>query len=340
MQVRRIVIHQLEKEFGERGIKEYNSSKKLIPINDRVEKMCSLIHDSFEKDKTRYCKFELSKVNNSVMKNINAYMSDVKDEVFLLYTHASLDTLASSIQNETFATGGYYVFTDYEVNGTRYISIIIARKKDGVDFQWKDDAEVFNLLDSENVNTDKLAMGFRLNWPLYDAKETQDRNYIALLTNQGDKFSVYFTNWVNASGIVNSKIQSDILVSAIKNLGSGSEEDDLEFEKRAYATIKSFKKANKGRVNINTISEALYGDSEKLRSYIESQLDKEIDAEIHIDHSSIKKLIQFEANVKGINLSFDSSKLGNEVRIVDNVLVIENSDLIRQIQEQNRATNG
>jgi nucleoid-associated protein len=335
MLVKRLVIHQLEKESGVRDIKEYHSSKSLIPVHEGVNNMCALIHSSFEKDKTRYCKFQIQNINNTVMKNINAYMTNSSDDIFLEYSHASLDILASTIKKETFATGGYYVFSDYEVNGTRYLSIIIARKKEGFDFKWLDTQQMFDFLNGENVNTDKLAMGFRLNWPLYDTNQTQERNYIALLTNQGDKFSQYFTEWVNATDIVNAKIQSDILVNAIKNIKIDTGEDEVEFERRAYATISSYKKSNKGKVNINNISEALYGDDQKIRTYIETQLQKEIDSEIHIDNSSLKKLVQIEASVKGINLTFDSTKFGNEVRIEDNVLIIENNDLINQIRLQN-----
>jgi nucleoid-associated protein YejK len=336
MQVNRLVIHQLEKEPLKREIKLYNSSKSLMPINDGVNKMYALIHESFEKDKTRYCKFKLENTTNSVMLNINTYLSSISDESFLKYTKASLDNLASNLRKEMFATGGYYLFADYELNAHKFLSIIIARKKDGFNIEWLNENQAFNFLDTKNINTDKLAMGFRLNRNFYNLTGAEDRNYIALLTNQGDSLSEYFLDWVNASETVNGKIQSDILVTALKGIGSLDEnEDDADFENRAYDALISYKKANKGKVNVDRISETLYGNPATLRTYIEGTLKKDIDSDIHVDGSVLKKLIQIKANVKGISVTIDSTKFTtDEVRIVDNTLIIANSTLVNQIKAQ------
>lgn len=336
MQVNRLIIHQLEKEARQRGIMLYHSSDFLMPIHEGINRLYQLIHDSFEKDKTRHCKYKVDKTSNTVMLNTNKYLENLSDDIFIAYTKASLDVLASRIRHETFATGGYYLFADYNLGTKRYMSIVIARKKDGFNFEWKDTDNRFDFIDTKNVNTDKLAMGYRLNVDQYLNRNLSERNYIALVTNQGEVISDYFLEWVNASDSVSGKIQTNILVNAIKNLSlPEGENDEADFQNRAFDCIEQYRKANKGVINIDYISRTLYGDPSAIRTAIELELNQEIDPEFHVDSGILKKLIQVKAKVKGIYLTIDSSKFSTgEVSLETDVLIIRNQELIRQIWEQ------
>jgi nucleoid-associated protein YejK len=180
-----------------------------------------------------------------------------------------------------------------------------------------------------------------LNWPLYDAQATPVRNYVALLTNQGDKFSAYFTDWVNATDTVNAKVQSDILVNAIKNIGAPPGEDEVEFELRAFRSIAGYRKSHKGKVNIVDISQLLFADPDRIGNYILNELQLEIDSDIFLDAASLRKLVQIEASVKGINLTFEAGKFGNEVHIEDDLVIINSRDLVDQIRaQQSRPADG
>lgn len=339
MKVHKLVIHQLEKEAKVKGIKEYNSSQSLMTLNPGIDRMYELIHESFENDKTRHCKFRLEETSNSVLLNTNHYLND--EDFFLTYTKASLDNLASRIENVLFASGGYYLFADYTVNQKRFMSIILVRNKEGFVIEFNNTKKNFDFADTKNINTDKLAMGYRLNVNLYLNRDADpDRNYMALLTNQGDDLSAYFLEWVNASEAVNGKIQTGILISAIKQLGSNDpDEDEADFQGRVYDLIMSYRKGNKGSINIDNISETIYGERRKIRGFIEVTLDKDIDPDIRPDVATLRKLIQIKAQVKGINVTFDVSKLGTEIRYDGNVLIIENEALVNQIKSQ-RQSNG
>jgi nucleoid-associated protein YejK len=340
MQVNRLVIHQLEKDAQTRGIKLYNSSSSLMAVTEGINKMYIAIHESFENDKTRHCKYRLEEDANTVLNNTNHYLSSEDDDTFLRYTKASLDNLAVRIENVIFATGGYYLFADYTYNSKRYMSIILARKKDGFHVKFNDASSTFNFTSTENINTDKLAMGYRVNLNLYlNQEEFPDRNYMALLTLQGDRMSDYFLEWVNASDAVNGKIQTGILISAIKHLGPENGEDVADFQNRIFGLINDFRKGNGGSLNIDSLSEAIYGDRRKIRNYIEIELEKEIDPDIRPDAASLKKLIQIRAEVSGISLTINASKFGDEVSVDGDALIIRNPYLISQINRQ-RYENG
>jgi len=342
MDVKRLVIHQLEKDAQVSGIKLYNSSDSLMGINPGINRMFELIHDSFENDKTRHCKYKLDGNANSVLLNTTNYLAGESDDLFLTYTKASLDNLASRIENVTFATGGYYLFADYMLNSRRYMAIILARKKDGFNLEFNSSQRSFDFLDTKNINTDKLAMGYRVNLNLYQNREHEpDRNYMALLTNQGDRMSNYFLEWVNASEAVNGKIQTGILISAIKQMGPLDPDEDVStFQNRVYGVISDLKKSNRGSLNIDMLSEVIYGERRRLRNFIEVNLNKEIDPDIRPDNTTLKKLVQIKAEVPGINLTINAAKFDtDEVETQGKILIIRNENLVRQIERQ-RQENG
>ncbi|PWS30473.1 nucleoid-associated protein [Pedobacter paludis] len=155
-----------------------------MPPDPGIDRMFEEIHKSFELDKTRHCKFIPEQVTNTVMLNTEKNLLAETDEVFLSYTKASLDNLASRIENEVFATGGYYLFADYIFNETRFLCIILARKKDGFNIEFNDKASTFDFKDTKNINIYKLAMAFeKISRELKDEK----RSYFDALNQAQDK---------------------------------------------------------------------------------------------------------------------------------------------------------
>ncbi|RZL00114.1 MAG: hypothetical protein EOO89_30670, partial [Pedobacter sp.] len=76
----------------------------------------------------------------------------------------------------------------------------------------------FKIDETENINIEKLAMGFRINCGLYlDNNDT--RNYLALISHQGDDLSRYFITWVNADHVIDSRVNTRQLIGVIKEIG-------------------------------------------------------------------------------------------------------------------------
>lgn len=332
MNVHRVIIHELEKEAQSTEL-TYKSSNNLLEINDGITALITQIHTSFEKSLSKYAKFDLDNESNSVYRNINRYLDTNEDGVFITFSKASLDDLASRIEREPFATGGYYLFIDYEEANYRYISIVIVRNKEAFNIQWR--RNNFMVDETENINIDKIAMGFRLNCNLY-TRNGDDRNYLALVSNQGDELSKYFLRWVNAKGVITSKVNTKTLVNIIKDLGSpdpSTSQDD--FERIVYDWISGYKRENENKVDVDGLSNYLYDNPLRIREYAMNTLQKEIDPLFKVNPEELKRLIRLRASVKGISVAIDTEKFDdNEVYIADGALVIRNSQIVQSLESQ------
>lgn len=333
MQVKRLIIHELIKEAHSIDI-EYKSSANLIPINDGTRKLIDRIHIAFDQSITKYSKFDEANETNSVYRQINKYLNDKNDDdQFITFSKTSLSDLATLIKREPFATGGFYLFVDYVENGFNFISIIIVRNKDAFNINWTGDN--FSIGETENINLDKLAMGFRINCGLY-LDNNDSRNYIALISNQGDELSKYFTTWVNAGYVINNNVNTRQLIEIIKDLGppEGFENPD-EFDRGVYDWISSYKKINKNTIDVDALSEALYGTRMYIRDYAQQTLNKEIDPIFKVSESELKKLIRYKATSKGISISIDIEKfISEEVILREGMLIIKDPKIYNELERQ------
>ena len=335
MQVNRIIIHELVKEAHSIEV-DYKSSSNLIGVNEGINKLVEHVHVAFDQSITKYSKFDKENNDNAVFKNIDRYLrSQNNDEQFIHFSKASLSELAVLIKREPFATGGFYLFVDYVENGYSYIAIIIVRNKDAFNIQWN--GNDFNVDETENINIEKLAMGFRVNCGLY-LDESSGRNYLALISHQGDDLSRYFTIWVNATHVIDSRTNTRQLIGVIKEIGApkGYENPD-DFERDIYDWIDGVRKANQNVVDIDALSEAFYGSRMFIRDYAQEKLGKEIDPTFNVNGNELKKLIRFKATAKGISVSVDIERFINgTVKLEDGLLIIEDSKIYNELTNQRK----
>ncbi|GAB3937526.1 nucleoid-associated protein [Mucilaginibacter myungsuensis] len=337
MQVNRLIIHELEKAANSVDL-EYKSSDTLTTVDDGLTNLVTELHIAFEKSLTKYSKFDKSKTTNAVYSNINQYLDNSDDSTFIHFSKASLNELADSIKREPFATGGYYVFIDYQVNSYKFISIIIVRNKEAFNIKWT--VNGFSIGATENINIDKIAMGFRLNCNLYTAVD-EERNYLGLVSNQGDKLSKYFVKWVNADKVTNNQINTKFLVTAIKDIGPPDDTIDKDdFERSVFEWINFYTKQNDKKIDIDKLSDYLYEDPLKIRNHASEKLKKEIDPTFKPNNQELNRLIKLRATTKGITVVIDTDKFDDdEVQITQGMLIIKNRQIVSSIQEQRQSRN-
>ena len=335
MQVNRIIIHELVKEAHSTDV-DYKSSSNLIEVNEGINKLVEHVHIAFDQSITKYSKFDKANTENAVYKNINRYLNiHNNDDQFIHFSKASLSDLAVLIKREPFATGGFYLFVDYTENGYSYIAIIIVRNKDAFNIQWN--GNDFNVDETENINIEKLAMGFRINCGLY-SDESNGRNYLALISHQGDDLSRYFTIWVNAAHVIDSRTNTRQLIGVIKEIGApeGYYEPD-DFERDIYDWIDAVRKANKNVVDIDALSEAFFGNRMFIRDYAQEKLGKEIDPTFNVNSNELKKLIRYKASTKGLSVSIDIEKFRDGTVTMENgIVTIEDIKIFNELTNQRK----
>lgn len=340
MKLNRIIIHELIKEAGTTEA-SFKPSTSLLAVNDGLASMIQEVHESFEKLINSYHKFKPHSEHKSVFINAHKYTKDDEtDNRFYNWSKTSMRELEGDIKSIPFATGGYYVFSDYEINGLRFLSIVIVRNKEAFNIKWDPATEMYNVDSTENINIDQMAMGFRLNVNLY--KGAASRNYIALINKKGDGASQYFKDWVCVDEGTGPKQNTNNFIDIIKKIGlpENFDGDEDVFFKHVYDNIEAEHKGNNGLVNVDRISHLFYGDRGRIRKYAEEEYGQELDSEFKIHTDSLKKLIRFKAAVKGLTISLDIGLFQNDTVVLkDNSVIIRNQSIYDQLLKQRNEGN-
>lgn len=334
MRVIRYVIHELVKEA--RSTEAYTKvSTRLGEVDEFAKTLVEQIHDSFSHS-TSLKNTDFADRNDSTFKiNFERYYEANDDRSFYDFSLLSIRKLENDIQNENLAKGGFYLYADYEVNGNRFVTVVLLRKRDGLNVELIDG--VFRPNTAENLNIDKLAMGFRFNSTIFD-NEDDERYYIALIATQSDKVSNYFKDWVAVAEMFSDKANTNSFLSIVNQIpipldgnGNATMRRD-EFRSEVHA----FVKASRRNVNLKTLGLAFFGENgENEFISFASERDIQIDNEFKGNINILRRLVSIDAKVDGIELKVKFEKLNsNDVDINDNSIVIRNSELIAQVIRQ------
>ncbi|MGB5927184.1 MAG: nucleoid-associated protein [Cyclobacteriaceae bacterium] len=331
----RFVIHELVKEPRKTEASTI-FSQSLGEIDDLSTKLVEEVHKTYNTSTTLKNTVFLDR-NDRIFKNqIENYLNKNDNDSFYQFSEKSLKELENEIVKEAFASGGFYMYADYRLDSNRYIIVVLLRKRGGLNLKLV--KGVYAVDPSENLNIDKIAMGFRLNYSIYSAVN-DDRNYLALITNQQDKVSGYFKDWVVAGGVVSNETNTLNMIRIIKNIPlplneNGEIYDRNQFQREVYDVINS---SPSKRANLKVIGAHFYGEDNENRIIdYASKNDIQIDNDFKRS-ASIKNLITIKAAVKGIELRVDFDKLNqNEVDVKDNMVIIRDMGIIDQIIQQKK----
>ncbi|QIH35504.1 nucleoid-associated protein [Sphingobacterium sp. DR205] len=333
MKVNRLIIHEIIKESKDKNVNR-NISKGEINIDDNIVRMTEFLVNSFDDSNIKYGRFRNGHENAfslNAIKYISANRIDKK--TFFDFTRLSLNELVLILENVILATGGYYFFVDYEKNSTPFILVLIVRNKEAFKIDWENGT--FTIDETANINIDKIAMGFRLNCSLLD-NITADRNYIALVSNQGESLSDYFLTWTNTDITNDSTKSTQHLVNLLRVIKKPIDTDENEFRRNAFSWMTQYKKINKGYVNIDKLSDYLFGDKNTIKNYAK-ELGYEIETELKVNSAKLRSLVKYSAKSKGINVSFNVEDIDSGDITIDannQVVVITNKSIFDKLLSQ------
>lgn len=335
IKIRQIAIHYLEKEVKETKA-DIDYSDKPIEKNDFAINLLQQVHNAINSSPSLKNATFKEDEENKFTKTLTKYIENPTEDKFDSFTH-SLDLLKEKVEKEAFAKGGYYLFADYTADKSRYLSVILLRKKSGINIIKKGGAYILD--STENLNIEKIAMGLRLNFSIYNAK-TDDRNYLALITTQQDgEVSEYFKDWVLAAGLIKNSVNTENMIRVIKTIDLPIDDAGNELFSRGEFHKAVFEHVNNRRdkrINLFEIGEVFYGGEQKtaLRDFADAN-GITIDSEFKRDAPKWKSLISIKASVPGININVDYDKIGQDgVEIKGDRIIINSKELAASMQKQ------
>lgn len=336
IKIKNYTIHYIDKE-AKKTVAKIDYSKEVLSIDEFSITLVSEIHKSINESSTTKNTHFRENTSNEFTNSLNDYLSTSTKEDFYFFTK-SLDDLKLKIEKEPLATGGYYVFVDYEIVNKRYISVVLLRKKSGINITKVGD--VFKVNGTENINIDKIAMAFRLNYQIY--QETgDDRNYIAFISTQKDgDVSGYFKDWVSAGGLIKNDKNTVNFVSIIKSIPLPKDEDGKEiFRSRGDFQKAVFDSVNVRKdkiINLKDLGKQFYGEDDE-NTFIDFGTSNNmiLDSEFKRDSDKWRTLVTIRAHIPGIEINVDYDKINSEEFSTNGeVLTIKSKLLVDQIVKQ------
>ncbi|MFS4448012.1 nucleoid-associated protein [Maribacter sp. 2307UL18-2] len=336
LSIRRIIVHFLEKEAKTTTAK-IDPSKELLKVDEFAETLVSELHESISSSPSLKNAAFKNDETNLFTNSLDEYLNSENDNTFITFSN-SLSLLREKVEKESFAKGGYYLFCDYVINDNRFLSVVLLRKKSGINII--KEKEVFKLDSSENINIEKIAMAARLNHKIYSSS-ADDRNYLALITTQKDgEVSEYFKEWVLAEGLIKNAVNTDRFITILKSIGlpidsEGNEIGRADFKRQVYDYVRTNKR---GRANIYDISAHFYGeDSQSAIKDFADANDITLDPEFKVSTTKWKSLITIRASVEGIKIDIDYDKINDEnVQVLEDRVVIHSKDLASLIAKKHQ----
>lgn len=321
MELKKIIIHELSKQQRIIEAKEFLSSN-VYEINEDTIELTDRLNRSFIRDSITYAIFKVEEGDKFPNYFSQYHLSENENLDFVSFTRSAIMNLKQIISPIIFATGGYFVFSEYQEGNTNYISVFLIRDEKGLVFRKKQDGKGFEINSVSHLNTNKLAMGCRIN---IDRYKNEDGKYLALIKNKNRDISDYFSHWISTDQPESSSEYTDTLYQIVSNITppvnpeTGNNYEIDEFRKKIHDFVNN--RPNK-MVNISELSNYFYHDSETIPLYAQEN-NYTIDSEFKADGRKLRKFWRLEVNSDGIQLKFSRGDLNTKIRFSE-----ENPDLI------------
>lgn len=333
MELNKIIIHELIKESESNEV-ELILSEELIPNNAESTALVTALSDSYKSDRILYAVFDSSE-GKYFPEKFTEYRDTPRNDVdFINFTRLVIGNLVGLIQPITFATGGYFVFTEYNDNGYNFVAVFLIRDVEGKILNKT--LNSFSIQTVEYVDTKNLAMACRINENRIDEQEI---NYLSFTQLRQQEVSEYFKNWISIQQLESSSDYTKSLYEIITQI-----EPPINPETNAQYEIETFRNlvynyassSPTDTINIRDLSQYFYQDENTITNFAEEN-DISIDTEFRFNKRQLKKFIKLEVNRDGINLKFSRGVLNEKVRLSEdnpNLVIIESQSFANALRNE------
>ncbi|WP_111308674.1 nucleoid-associated protein [Confluentibacter sediminis] len=325
MKIKRLTIHQIEKN---QGVLEAHltTSDGLISVDEEVIFLSERLNDTFRKDE-KVIRTEFLEDEDLFQKSLKDFASKKNDKSFYEFSKSSILRVKKLLQSSNFATGGYFVFINYEYRKSEYVGVFIVRDSEEVIFN-KKGQNTFVVNKTTVINTDKLAMAVRVDIGRLSNKEDRYLQFTHKLASTSN----YFSDWIEANLLDRSADDTKALIKLIDDLTefpidpeTGVEFDSEMFREKVFNYINS-----SGRVvRLRELGKTFWDNSDFLTTYIDEHginMNHEFQA-VNVILSRLKK---YEIKSGKIKLTFSRADIeSGRVDIGNNNQIIITNETLR-----------
>lgn len=250
---------------------------------------------------------------------------------FIDYTHQSMNLLKHYIDQASKATGGYMVFVNYKLFGSDFMLIVMLNNVTGVAV----DGEL-GITDVNYLDINKLHLAARIDLSLWQ-DDPQSERYISMIRGkESNKLSDYFRHFIGSDETINSKHETNELLTAVSQYCEDKIQDD---EQKSQFKQKSaeycLEQAEKGQnVNIKDFSGYVAdGAVDDFMNYIKSE-QFELNNEISPNKTVIRRFNKISGRNQQVSITINEEALGDTVIYDADKETLTLSDLPASLKSQ------
>ncbi len=333
MTLSKVIIHELIKE-SESNQTELILSEELIPNNPETTALLTALSDSYKSDRILYAVFDETE-GKYFPEKFSEYRNSQRTEIdFINFTRLVIGNLVSLIEPITFATGGYFVFSEYNDNGYNFIAVFLIRDVEGKILSKTENS--FSIQTVEYVDTKNLAMACRINENRIDKNEI---NYLSFTQLRQQEVSEYFKNWISIEQLESSSDYTKSLYNIITQIEPPIDpQTNIQYEIETFRNLvyNYVSSSPTDTINIRDLSNHFYQNQDTISNFA-NENDISIDTEFRFNKRQLKKFIKLEVNRDGINLKFSRGVLNEKVRLSDdnpNLVIIESQSFANALRNE------
>ncbi len=334
MNLSKIIVHEIKKEAGSRN-SDKELSDRLLANDEKASALVSALLNSYDGDRILYANFDNSDGLVFPERFHRYRTTNRNEESFINFSKSVITNLENSIKKVTLAKGGYFVFAEYNINNTDFVSIFLIRDTEGKILERTETS--FSLQTIEYLNTNHLAMACQINERKLNQNEPK---YLSFTSHKQKEVSDYFISWICAKQLESSSEFTKALYEIINQIEPPINPDTKqeysidEFRNLVYEFAKS---SPQKTVNINILSEQLYDDSTKITSFAKVN-EISINTEFRYDTRALRKFIQLHINRVGIDLKFSRGDFEKKVvrfsEVDENIVIIESAEFAQALRKE------
>ncbi|MGM0587112.1 MAG: nucleoid-associated protein [Bacteroidota bacterium] len=329
MELRRAVVHHIEKESGG-DLGEITYSDSILPIDSKAEKLCEKLDKTYNNRSTViHAKF--SDFQNPFPKGIENYLSQTDDPKFLTFSRTSTAKLADKMEGETNASGGYIAYLDYtNQNDASYIGAYLIRNTSGLVFERREDS--YHLNELTRLDTNNLAMACKINKDKLESDKGS--KCLTLVTKSQGQVSQYFQQWIRVGESISAKEFNIFLTKIINSMPTPTDSNGKSMDRDEFRESASEYLAMSKVINLKELSKKLFDDESKIEDYAEQQ-GYPINTKFNRNRQVVDGLVHINASSEKFKVTIPRSyNNSTDVKLGDNYLTIFDQDLVEDIKSQ------
>ena len=333
MEILRVTIHQIIKEQGI-NYTELVESNDLLAIGENVENLIEALNDAFKRDE-KVIRSEFLEQQDRFQTSLRTFCGDNSDENFLNFSIESIRRINDLLTGANLATGGYFVYAEYEYRNRNYVSVFLVRDSEELIFDRSEDGASFVVNKTTIINTKKLAMAVRVD---RDRILANQERYVHFTFKQAD-ISDYFITWIEVHLSDKNREDTVSLVNLLNDIDPLPNDPDTnavyepeKFRNKVFDYIQSV-----GRVvRIPELSNSFWGNKDFLGDLIDER-GIDINQEFRAVTTVLGRLKKYSLSAGKIKLSFSKSDIdqGRIFRGDGQQLVLENPIIARKFDTLN-----